>query len=179
MPIAHECKCGLVTPLPESQGGKRVRCKGCGTIAVVVIPEPLEPDPTPVPAGAAGPEDTAPPPPPRAYRYKRQLTDEQRRADYPRTGGVIDWRKVCEDDDDEFRRRPPPPDPQTRYLNPQVGVTGRLISMAVGAVLIAGALTWAAAAVVLFGDVTIFPVLPFLVGCGILVRGFFGRRYLS
>lgn len=114
MPIVYECKCGLTTPIPEAQGNKRHRCKGCGTIALVSTPEVLNPDPV-LATVVAGPPDSTPAPP-RAHR--REPTREEERADYPRTGGVIDWRKVHEGDEDDYHRDPIPPDPMTRHLNP-------------------------------------------------------------
>ena len=181
MPIAHECKCGLVTPVPETQGGKRLRCMGCGTIAVVVVPEALAPDPVPVAAGAAPPADTAPaPPPPRAHRYRRKLTPQEERADYPRTGGVIDWRRVHEGDEYDYHRDPHPPDPQTRYLQPEMNVTGRLVGVAVGGLMILAAAAWLGFGLAVFGRVPYIAVAAsvglFVGGCGFLVRSFFGRR---
>jgi hypothetical protein len=180
VPIAHECKCGLVTPVPDSQGGKRIRCKGCGTISLVISPELLEPDPVPV---VAGKHDSAPPPPPRKpHKYRRKLSREEERADYPRTGGVIDWRKVHDGDEHDYHHDPVPPDPQTRYVNPPEGnVVGRMLAIAGGGVMILGSLIWLVLAFVLFGRMPFVGLAVavglFVLGCGTLVRGFFGRRY--
>jgi len=178
--IAHECKCGLTTPVPESQGGKRIRCKGCGTIATVVVPETLDPDPVPVAAGAKK-EDSAPPPPPRKpFKYRRKLSREEERADYPRTGGVIDWRKVHEGDAHDYHQDPVPPDPQTRYLNRGEGlVGGRIFAVIVGGMMIFGSLIWVVLAFVVFARMPFIGLATavgmFIVGCGLAVRGFFGR----
>lgn len=182
MSIAHECKCGLVTPVPEAQGGKRVRCKGCGTIAVVVLPEVLDPEPVPVPVAAGVPEDTAPaPPPPRAHRYRRKRTCEEERADYPRVGGVIDWRQVHDGDEHDYHHDPVPPDPMTRYLNPpEANVGGRLVGIALGGLMVFGSLIWALLSFVVFARMPYIGLFAavgmFLVGCGLVVRGFFGRN---
>jgi hypothetical protein len=166
--------------VPESQGGKRIRCRGCGTIALVVVPEVLDPDPVPVPAGARKEDSAPPPPPPRAHRYRRQLTREEVRADYPRTGGVIDWRKVHEGDDNDYHHDPVPPDPQTRYLNPpEAGGAGRVASMCVGGLMVFGSFIWVGLAFVVFGRMPFLGLATagglFVIGCGVLVRGFFGR----
>jgi hypothetical protein len=178
--IAHECKCGLVSPVPESQGGKRIRCKGCGTISVVLIPEVLEPDPVPVAAGATKADSAPPPPPPKAHRYRRKLTREEERADYPRTGGVIDWRKVHEGDDGDYHHDPVPPDPQTRYLNqPEGNAGGRVVSVALGGLMVIGSLIWVLLSFVVFARLPFVGLATavglFVVGCGVLVRGLFGR----
>ena len=177
MPIAHECKCGLVTPVPESHGGKRIRCQGCGTISLVVSPEVLDPDPVPV---AAGEHDTAPPPPPRKpHKYRRPLSRDEERADYPRTGGVIDWRKVHDGDEHDYHHDPVPPDPHTRFLNPEVNVGRRLVAMASGGLMLLGSLIWVGLAFVVFGRMPFVGLAVavglFVIGCGLLVRGFFGR----
>lgn len=181
MSIAHECKCGLVTPVPEAQGGKRIRCKGCGTIAVVVIPEVLDPDPVPVAAGEKREHSAPAPPPPKAHRYRRKLTREEERADYPRVGGVIDWRRVHDGDDQDYHHDPVPPDPQTRYLNsPDGNVGGRVLGVALGGLMILGSLVWLVLSFVAFARmpfVGLFAAVGmFLVGCGLVVRGFYGRN---
>ncbi len=144
MPIVYECKCGLTTPVPEAQGNRRHRCKGCGTIALVAAPEVLNPDPV-VATVVAGPPDSTPAPPPPKPRKPPPPTPEEEREDYPRTGGVIDWRKVYDGDEDDYHRDPIPPDPQTRYLNPADpslpwrvarGITGGLMLLGGASVLV-------------------------------------------
>ena len=175
MPIAHECKCGLVTPVPESQGGKRIRCKGCGTISLVICPEVLAPDPVPVPAGKS---DSAPPPPPRRpFKYRRQLSREEERADYPRTGGVIDWRKVHDGDEHDYHHDPVPPDPQTRHIVPDATPARRALWITAGVLSVLLALVGVAStawgvARVAYGAFPVFAAGVLLIG-----RGLRGKWY--
>lgn len=182
MSIAHECKCGLISPVPESQGGKRLRCKGCGTISMVVKPEVLEPDPVPVPVAAVQMgEDTAPPPPPqKPFKYRRQVSREEERESYPRTGGVIDWRQVYDGDENDYHHDPVPPDPQMRHLNPpDTNPGGRALSIALGVMMLLGSLIWVLLSFVVFPDLLFVGLAVglgiFVVGFGLLVHGCFGR----
>ncbi len=76
MPIIVSCKCGKRFRAPDELAGKKAKCSGCGTVLVV-----LRPEPAPAPPQRT---DAAPPPPSRPAAPRRPAVKAARSPAPPR-----------------------------------------------------------------------------------------------